>query len=80
MVNTSPSNAEGVALTPGGGAKISHDSQLKKQNIKAICNKFKKSELKIVHTKKRKKSFKKFKLILKGAKELNRHFTKRYAK
>jgi len=59
VVNTSPSNAEGVASTPGGGAKISHDSQPKKQNIKqkAICNIFNKNELKIVHTKKKKKIF-----------------------
>ena len=34
VVKTSPSSAGGVSSTPGQGAKIPHDSQSKKQNIK----------------------------------------------
>ena len=34
MVETSPSNAGGVGLIPGQGAKISHALWPKKQNVK----------------------------------------------
>ena len=53
VVKTSPSSAGGVSSTPGQGAKIPHDSQSKKQNIKNLkkkhkqyCNKFNKHFLK----------------------------------
>ena len=44
MVKTSPSNAGGVGLIPGQGAKIPHASGPKNQNIKQkqYCNKFNK--------------------------------------
>ena len=44
VVGTSPSNAGGVGLIPGQGAKIPHASTPKSQNIKQkqYCNKFNK--------------------------------------
>ena len=44
VVKTSPSNARGVGLVPGWGAKIPHALQPKNQNIKQkqYCNKFNK--------------------------------------
>ena len=59
-VKTSPFNAEGMGLIPGQGAKIPHTSQPKHQNIKQKqhCNKFNKT-LKMVHTKKKKKTLRK---------------------
>ena len=44
MVKTLPSNAEGVGYIPGQGAKISHASRPKTQNMKQrqYCNKFNK--------------------------------------
>ena len=44
VVKIEPSNAGGWGLIPGWGAKISHASQSKKQNIKLnqYCNKFNK--------------------------------------
>ena len=44
MVKTSPSNARDMGSIPGRGAKISHASQPKNQNIKQkqYCNKFNK--------------------------------------
>ena len=44
VVNTSPSNAGGVGSILGWGAKISHASGPKNQNIKQkqYCNKFNK--------------------------------------
>ena len=44
VVKTSPSNAGGAGLIPGGGAKIPHASWPKNQNIKQkqYCNKFNK--------------------------------------
>ena len=44
VVKTSPSNAGGVGLIPGQGAKISHASRPENQNIKQkqYCNKFNK--------------------------------------
>ena len=42
VVKTSPSNAGGLGLTPGHGAKIPHALWLKNQNIKQkqYCHKF----------------------------------------
>ena len=42
VVKTSPSNAEGVGLIPGQGAKIPHALWPENQNIKQkqCCNKF----------------------------------------
>ena len=42
VVSTSPSNAGGLGLIPGGRPKIPHAWQPKKQNIKQeqTCNKF----------------------------------------
>ena len=44
VVQTLPSNAEGMGLIPGQGAKILHALQPKKQNIKQkqCCTKFNK--------------------------------------
>ena len=44
VVETLPSNADGVGLTPNRGAKIPHSSWPKNQNIrqKHYCNKFNK--------------------------------------
>ena len=44
VVKTLSSSAEGIGLIPGQGAKISHSSQPKNQNIKQkqCCNKFNK--------------------------------------
>ena len=44
MVKTSPSNVGDLNLIPGQGAKITHDLQPKKQDIKQkqCCNKFNK--------------------------------------
>ena len=44
MINTLPSNAGGVGLIPGRGAKIPHASGPKHQSIKQkqYCNKFSK--------------------------------------
>ena len=62
VVRTSPSNAGGVGLIPGGRAKIPHASQPKKkrkeknQNIKQkqYCKKFNKDLKKMVNIKKKK--------------------------
>ena len=60
VVRTSPSNAGGVGLIPGGRAKIPHASWPKKrkeknQNIKQkrYCNKFNKDLKKMVNIKKK---------------------------
>ena len=60
MVKTSPSNAGGVGLMPGRGAKIPRASRPKNQNIeqKRYCNKFNK-DFKIGPHQKKKKIFKK---------------------
>ena len=44
VVKTSPSNVGDLNLIPGQGAKITHDLQPKKQDIKQkqCCNKFNK--------------------------------------
>ena len=44
VLNTLSSNAGGVGLIPGQGAKIPHSSQLRNQNIeqKQCCNNFSK--------------------------------------
>jgi len=62
VVRTSPSNAGGVGLIPGGRVMIPHASQQKKkrkeknQNIKQkqYCNKFNKDLKKMVNIKKKK--------------------------
>ena len=56
VVKTSPSNAEGVGLIPGRGAKIPHASGPKIQNIKQkqYCNKFNKDFKNGPHQKKSK--------------------------
>ena len=60
-VNTGPSNAGGVGLLPGQGAKIPHDWQPKNQNIKhrnnIVTNSIK--ALKMVHSEKKKKNLNK---------------------
>ena len=55
MVKTLPSNAEGVGLIPGQGAKIPHASQPKNQNIKQkqYCNNFNKDFKNGPHQKKK---------------------------
>ena len=55
MVETSPSNARGVGLIPGRGAKIPHVSGPKNQNIKQkqYCNKFNKDFKNGPHQKKK---------------------------
>ena len=55
MVKTSPSNAGGEGLIPGQGAKISHVSRPKNQNIKQkqYCNKFNKNFKNGPHLKKK---------------------------
>ena len=57
MVKTSPSNAGGAGWIPGRGAKISHASWSKKQNIKQkqYCHKFNKDFKNGPHQKKNKK-------------------------
>ena len=64
VVKTSPSNAGGVSLIPGWGAKMPHASQPKNQNIKQkqYCNKFNKDFKNGPHQKK----------ILKTNKQTNR--------
>ena len=56
MVKTLPSNAGGVGLIPGQGAKIPHASGPKNQNIKQkqYCNKFNKDLKNGPHQKKNK--------------------------
>ena len=56
MVKTSPSNAGGVGSIPGQGAKITHASQPKNQNIKQkqYGNKFNKDFKNGPHQKKKK--------------------------
>ena len=54
-VKTSPSNTGHAGSIPGWGAKISHASESKNQNIKQkqYCNKFN-EDFKMVHMKKSK--------------------------
>ena len=56
VVGTLPSNAGSEGLNPGRGAKISHASRPKNQNVnqKQYCNKFNKDFKKLVHIKKKK--------------------------
>ena len=55
VVKTSPSNAGGVGLIPGRGAKIPHASWPKNRNIKQkqYCNKFNKDLKNGPHQKKK---------------------------
>ena len=59
VFETLSSNAGGVGLIPGQGAKIPHASWPKNQNIKQkqYCKKFKKDFKKTVHIKKKKKLY-----------------------
>ena len=61
VVKTLPSNARGVGLIPGLGAKITHASWSKHQNIKQkqYCNKFNKDLKNGPHPSKKKKKLKK---------------------
>ena len=54
MVKTSPSNAKDAGSSPGQGAKISHASQPKSQNIKQkqYCDKFNRGFINGPHQKK----------------------------
>ena len=56
MVKTLPSSAKGMGLIPGQGAKISHASGPKYQDIKQkqYCNKFNKDLKNGPHKKKKK--------------------------
>ena len=60
VVKTLPFDAGDKGSIPGQGARIPHASKPKNQNIKQkqYCNKFDK-ESKMVHIKKKKKTFKK---------------------
>ena len=54
VVKTSPSNAKDAGSSPGQGAKISHASQPKSQNIKQkqYCDKFNRGFINGPHQKK----------------------------
>ena len=64
VFKTSPSNAGGVGLIPGQGAKIPHALGPKNQNIKQkqYCNKFNK-DFKLVHTHTQKNTKKRKRLL-----------------
>ena len=54
MVKTSPSNADGMGLSPGRRTKVSYSSESKSQNIKQkqYCNKINKDFKNDPHQKK----------------------------
>ena len=56
MVRTSPSNAEDEDLIPGWGAKITHASRPKNQNIETLLKQIQRRLQKMIHIKKKKKN------------------------